>query len=71
MSIKLTREGSGGYTYRGINATYRIWSENSLYGDKHWYCAVDYGTGTPHRDYHQAETLRTIRWIIADKESQA
>ena len=71
MSITLTREGSGEYSYRGANAAYRIWSETSAYGDKQWYCAVDYTTGYSERDYYQTESLRDIRATIAAKEAQA
>ncbi len=72
MTIQLTRASGGRYTYRGTVATYVIWSEQSLYGDRQWFMDVEYAVArTVRNEVKQADYLKTMRWIIEEIEGAA
>lgn len=66
MTVKLTREGQGSYTYTdAAGSTYSVFRFMSAYGDIQWRCDVERPNGPA--SYWQADTLGEIRVYIADE----
>ena len=64
MTVKLTREGQGSYTYTdAAGNVYNVFRFVSAYGDIQWRCDVERTNGQT--SYWQADTLGEIRATIA------